>query len=138
MTSAFNVANNKLLAHKSAFQAWKCVAFGCSLLAIVLLLSKWYEVSTDLQLLLNIDRLLTISAQAPNGSLSWPPVPLETLLPAANETSLGMETLDSNGTMLMSHMHISLSRELNGNQLLRAEIGAFEGEFPRGLDTTMF
>lgn len=129
MSGNFSVANNKLLTHKSAFQAWKCVAFGCSLLAIVLLLSKWYEVSTDLQLLLNIDRLLTISAQSPNGSLSWPPVPLETLLPAANETSLGMETLDSNGTMLMSHMHISLSRELNGNQLLRAEIGAFEGEF---------
>lgn len=135
---------NKLQAHKSSFQAWKCVSFGCSLLAIVLLISKWYEVTSDLQLLMGIDRLLALqtmqgAAQLANTSnknangepvLSWPPIPLESLLPAPNETSFGMDSLENNGTMLMSHMHMSLSRELNGNQLLRQEVDTFIGERP--------
>lgn len=124
--------DNKLQSQKSSFQAWKCVSFGCSLLAILLLLSKWYEVSTDLHLLLGIDRLLsTAASMAPstNGSnLSWPPVPLDQLLPAPNETNFGMESMESNETMLMSHMQMSLNRELNGNTLLRQEVDAFIGK----------
>mgnify|MGYP000854677023 CR=1 FL=1 len=118
---------NKLQAQKSSFQAWKCVSFGCSLLAIVLLLSKWHEVSTSLQLLLNIDRLL-LADQSASKSVSWPPVPLDLLLPPANETNFGPESMESNSSMLMSHMHISLSRELNGDQLLRQEVDSFTGE----------
>ena len=130
------ICTNKLQAHKSSFQAWKCVSFGCSLLAIVLLLSKWYEVTTDLHLLLGIDQLLSLQQQQQqqvgnnsNGSITWPPVPLEMLLPAANESSFGMESMENNGTMLMSHMHMSLNREHNSNQLLQKEVDAFVGEF---------
>lgn len=136
---------NKLQSHKSSFQAWKCVSFGCSLLALMLLLSKWYEVTTDLHILSSIDQLL-MQHQAGSSnitSLTWPPVPLEQLLPPVNETLVasssgpglpsqsgpfGMESLDNNRTMLMSHLHITLSRELNGNQLLRQEVDAFIGE----------
>lgn len=119
---------NKLQAHKSSFQAWKCVSFGCSLLTIVLLLSKWYEVSTDLNLLRGIERILA-TANSANTSTSWPPIPLEQLLPAVNESGFGMDSLDSNNSMLMSHMQMSLNRELSGNQLLRQEVDAFVGKF---------
>lgn len=134
---------DKLQSHKSSFQAWKCVSFGCSLLAILLLLSKWYEVNTDLHLLIGIDRILSLQAGAmstpysadsqadsSNASLalSWPPVPLDQLLPAANETDFGMASMDSNSSMLMSHMHISLSRELAANQLLLQEVSSFMGK----------
>lgn len=131
---------NKLQAHKSSFQAWKCVSFGCSLLALVMVLSKLYEVTTDLQLLLGIDRLLALNLRAnssspgPSGGpgLSWPPVPLEELLPSVNETSanFGMESMSSNDSMLMSHMQMNLNREMNGDQLLRQEVDMFIGELP--------
>lgn len=139
---------SRLQGYKSFAQAWRCVSFGCTLLALVLLASKWYEVSTDLSLLMGIEQLLSLAASsaqqatsnqsvAPASStLSWPPVPLEQLLPAMNESSLGMESLDSNSTMLMSHMRMSLSRELNGDQLLRQEVGAFVGEI-RGARSTL-
>lgn len=136
--------NNKLQAYKSSFQAWKCVSFGCSLLAIIMLASKCHEVSTDLNLLLGIQRLLLKSSVVSTGqteqqqqqqsssdpgrSLTWPPVPIELLLPAANESNLGLESMESNETMLMSHLQMSLSRELNGDQLLRQEVDAFVGE----------
>lgn len=102
---------DKLQSHKSSFQAWKCVSFGCSLLAILLLLSKWHEVSTDLHLLVGIDRILSLQSAAASTNrspsdaqpeldnstaLSWPPVPLDQLLPAANETDFGMSSMDSN------------------------------------------
>lgn len=124
------VGCDKLQSHKSSFQAWKCVSFGCSLLAIVLLLSKWYEVNSDLQLLVGIERILTLqnNAESANKPLSWPPVPLDQLLPAANETDFGMASMESNGSMLMSHMHITLSREFTGNQLIEQEVSAFLGK----------
>lgn len=128
-----NAASNKLLAHKSSFQVWKCVSFGCSLLTIALILSKWHEVSTDLYLLIGIERVM---ASSPSSSmsrgnetgLSWPPIPLDQLLPAPNETSFGIESMENNETMLMSHLHMSLNREHNGNNLLRQEVDAFLGE----------
>lgn len=126
-------SSHKLQAHKSSYQAWKCVSFGCSLLAIVLLMSKWYEVSTDLKLLVGIDQLLTLQATANTSSqLTWPPVPLDQLLPATNTNEsanmFGLDTMESNNSMLMSHMHMSLNRELNGNQLLRQEVEVFAGK----------
>ena len=90
--------------------------------------------STDLSMLLGIERLLSApqqpaAANGSSGALSWPPVPLEQLLPPLNETGgFGMESLESNGTMLMSHMQMSLSRELTGSQLLRQEVETFAGE----------
>lgn len=88
---------SKLQAHKSSFQAWKCVSLGYALLAALLLLAKWREVDTDLKLLAGLEQLLW--ARASNGSdpmsgaavpqpndssqfqaLTWPPAPLESLL----------------------------------------------------------
>jgi hypothetical protein len=59
---------SKLQAHKSSFQAWKCVSFGYALLATVLLSAKWHEVSTDLKLLNGIDRLLWQTGPADNAT----------------------------------------------------------------------
>lgn len=133
-----NNNNNKLLAHKSSFQSWKCISLGCSLLAIALILSKWYEVSTDLHLLVGIERVLTSASlslstaknnETNSSGISWPPVPLDQLLPAPNETNFGIESMESNESMLMSHLHMSLNREHNGNNLLRQEVDAFLGKF---------
>lgn len=141
--------SSRLQARKSSFQAWKCVSFGYAMLALVLLGAKWQEVSTDLHLLVGIERLLaasqTIRANGsvpptggPSQPLSWPPVPLEMLvgemgadgLGESNATrAFGMESLESNGTMLMSHMQMSLSRELSGSHLLRQEVEAFQGGY---------
>lgn len=49
---------NKLQAHKSSFQAWKTVSFGCSLLALFLIACKWREVSNDLNMLTGIELML--------------------------------------------------------------------------------
>lgn len=130
-----SASSGKLLAHKSSFQVWKCVSFGCSLLAIALMLSKWHEVSTDLYLLIGIERVMASSSSSMSKSnesgLSWPPVPLDQLLPSPNETSFGIESMENNETMLMSHLHMSLNREHNGNNLLRQEVDAFLGELLR-------
>jgi len=55
---------NKLQAKKSSFQAWKCASFGFALFALILLVSKWHEVSTDYNLLTNIDHLIWAQNQA--------------------------------------------------------------------------
>lgn len=127
-TSDETISSNRLQTHKSSFQAWKCVSFGCSLLAIVLLLSKWHEVCTDLQLLLGIDQLLSQPHSNSSGA-NWPPLPLELLLPAPNETNFGLDSMESNNSMLMSHLQISLGREHVGNQLLRQEVETFVSEY---------
>lgn len=57
---------NKLQAHKSSFQAWKTVSFGCSLLALFLIACKWREVSNDLNMLTGIESLLEHEQVATN------------------------------------------------------------------------
>lgn len=108
------LANNRLQARKSSFQAWKVASFGCSLLVLVLLLSKLHEVSTDLSLLQGIERLLS------NGS----PLNLPTSL--TNSTIAG--TTNSSATSdLASYL---INSDLNGHELLRAEVDSFTGEHP--------
>lgn len=147
-------AGARMLARKGSCQAWKCVSFGCSLLALTLLLAKYHEVSNDLHLLLSIEQLqqqsaaqnLTTTSNSSNNNssgdggqpIAWPPVPLEFLLSSANESgsvTFGLDSLDSNNTMLMSHMHMSLNRELNGDQILRREVAAFVQEFRNAKST---
>uniref|UniRef100_A0A6G1S4B3 Uncharacterized protein n=1 Tax=Aceria tosichella TaxID=561515 RepID=A0A6G1S4B3_9ACAR len=162
---------SKLQAHKSSFQAWKCVSFGYALLATVLLSAKWHEVSTDLRLLNGIDQLLwqttAANSSAPDdgpigvaapfqrgaainrtsgGHLhpnsagmtrpdEWGPEPAVLameLVVAANQSSSENGNEPTNGSstaVLMSHMQMSLGRELNGNQLLKQEVETFLAEF---------
>lgn len=169
----------RLLAKKSSYQAWKCVSFGCSLLALLLLLSKWQEVSSDLQLLLNIQHLVGSTAAANNSNNNnnnngttgggnspadntaadsedpfgqWPPpLPssdviqftnnnnnnnnetMTTTTAAAGPVEAGDENAAKNHSnhhqLLVSHLHISVGRELQGNQLLKREVEIFIGEF---------
>lgn len=145
--------SNKLQAYKSSFQAWKSVAFGYALLALVLVASKWREVSTDLSLLSGIDRLIWAqhgsssneTSNQTNGSSSvWPPasvVGLETLLTATANTTTpptvgGQQVSATNSTttegdnqLVSRHMQMVLGRELNGNDLLRREVETFLGEY---------
>lgn len=92
-------------------------------------------------MLLGIERLLLVQeaqksapmaggpahSSADKEALSWPPVPIEAMLPAHNDSGFGMESMRDNSSMLMSHMHLSLGRELAADHLLRQEIDAFVG-----------
>lgn len=132
----------RLLAKKSSYQAWKCVSFACSLLALLLLLAKWQEISSDLQLLISFERLVsannqnnttTTTAQQQNDpsapttlpDVAWPPPP--DLLAAASNGQAG-DAGNSSAQLLTQHMHISVGRELQGNQLLKKEVETFIGE----------
>lgn len=160
---------NKLQAHKSSFQAWKCVSLGYALFATVLLAAKWHEVSTDLKLLQGVEQILWsqqqqptpgnsttfslsealalggASARAPGSRANRSLADLadetdDTLAPDELRSGASLAELlaasnssdsSANGTssVLVSHMQISLGRELNGNQLLKQEVEAFLGEF---------
>lgn len=137
----------RLLAKKSSYQAWKCVSFACSLLALLLLLSKWHEISSDLQFLLNIEQLVgaaptsaavaansnnetTDSTATTSGGLDFtmmgelPAMMMSSQQPPTNETW----DQRSNHSLVVSHMQISVSRELQGNQMLKREVETFIGE----------
>lgn len=99
---------NKLQAYKSSFQAWKCVSFGYALLAIVLLFSKWHEVTTDLKLLTGIDQLIWS-----NGSLHHD----QQLLVSSSGAT------DSNRTDLSPLHQMGATSAINSNRSTSAILG---------------
>lgn len=137
----------RLLAKKSSYQAWKCVSFGCSLLALLLLLAKWQEISSDLQLLANIEQLLWSQQQPPpsegfnetvSGEPTWPPASMMST-PAISEFGGSTSNESISGTnsssqqqqqqLVVSHMQVSVSRELQAKELLKKELDTFIAEF---------
>ena len=71
---------------------------------------------------------------AGGGAQQWPPAAavLEELLEAPDANGSQPDRTNRSSAMLMSHMQVSLGRELNANQLLKREVEAFLGECPSG------
>lgn len=189
--SAQSEALVKLQAHKSAFQAWKCVSLVYALVVLVLIGSKRHEVGNDIQQLNGVAQLILSQQQetrhtyerldnataadqplsnplfATSSKREWAEGPdrnqasghnlsLGTLLdalesaltpnntqnlntsmmiPVPTSTSTGGQASKmaehNNSSLLMSHMQTSIGRELNGQEVLKAEVDAFAGKFNR-------
>ena len=133
MEQLIQFESSKLQANKSSFQAWKSVSLGFALLALVLLGSKWYELSTDLRLLQSIESLLvapqqnqtTFNVSAPEATAA-PPPELDEAAPTGNGSDTAETALAAaaNKTMAL----VAASRENGANQALRQEVEVFLGE----------
>lgn len=114
--------HSKLQAHRSSFQAWKCVSLGYALLAVVLLLSKWHEAANDLKLLASIEQLIWPPANGSSPDGAWPADGAQAGAGSGGQNS-------SSSEQMSRHMQLAAVRELSAGQLLRQEVEAFSGEF---------